>query len=77
MIRKIGTVMRTTPDVVRLDLPLRDQHDLPQIARRLEQLAFQLRAIHQNETLNGNGKLADAYHTCRALNRKLKQENPR
>jgi uncharacterized protein (UPF0128 family) len=77
MIRKIGTATRLTPDVVRLDIPLRHEDDLPQLARRLEQLAFELKAIHQNESLNGNGKLADAYHTCRAFNRKLKQENPR
>jgi hypothetical protein len=77
MTARIGSVMRLTPDVVRLDVPLRHHDDLPQLARRLEQLALQLRAIHQNEQLNGNGKLADAYHACRTLNRKLKQENPR
>lgn len=74
---KIGTTIRVSPDVVRLDVPLRHEDDLPQLARRLEQLAFDLRAIHQNEQLNGNGKLAAAYHACRALNRKLRQENPR
>lgn len=77
MIRKIGTTLRVSPDVVRIDVPLRHEDDLPQLARRLEQLAFDLRAIHQNESLSGNGKLADAYAKCRALNRKLKQENPR
>lgn len=77
MIRKIGTTLRVSPDVVRIDMPLRHPDDLPQLARRLEQLAFDLRAIHQNESLNGNGKLADAYQKCRALNQKLRQENPR
>ena len=77
MTRKIGTTMRLAPDVVRLDVPLRHEDDLPQLARRLHQLAFDLTAIYQHPQLNGNGKLADAYHTCRALNRKLKQENPR
>ena len=75
--RKIGTTLRISPDVVRLEVPLLHADDLPQLARRLEQLAFNLRAIHQNERLNGNGKLTDAYYACRALNRKLKQENPR
>jgi hypothetical protein len=77
MIRKIGTVTRTSPDVVRLDVPLRHHDDLPQLARRFEKLAFELRLIHQDPTTNANAKLADAYQTCRALNRKLKQENPR
>lgn len=75
--RKIGTSFRVSPDVVRLDIPLRHANDLPQLARRLEQLAFDLKAIHQNERLNGNGKLTDAYAACRDLKRKLKQENPR
>lgn len=77
MIRKIGTTLRVSPDVVRIDVPLRDANDLPQLARRLEQLAFSLRAVHQDERLNDNAKLADAYFQCRAFNRKLKQENPR
>lgn len=77
MIRKIGTVTRTSPDVVRIDVPLRHHDDLPQLARHFERLAFELRVIHQNPAINSNAKLADAYHTCRALNRKLKQENPR
>jgi hypothetical protein len=77
MIRKIGTTMRLTPDVVRVDVPLRHADDLPQLARDLTDMATKLRAIHQADHLNDNGKLADAYAALRAFNRKLRQENPR
>lgn len=77
MIRKIGTTVRVTPDVVRIDLPLRHVDDLPQLARELEQLAFNLRAAHQSEHLNENGRLSDAYRHIRFLNSKLKKAYPR
>ena len=77
MIRKIGTTLRVTPDVVRIDVPLRHVDDLPGLARRLEDLAFQLRATHQSEHLNDNGRLSDAYAFIRTLNTKLKKEYPR
>lgn len=77
MIRKIGTTIRVTPDVVRIDVPLRHVDDLPGIARRLEELAFQLRATHQSEHLNDNGRLSDAYLSIRTTNQKLKKEYPR
>lgn len=77
MIRKIGTTLRVSPDVVRLDIPLRHEDDLPQLARRLERLAYELKGIHQSEHLNGNGKLAAAYGACSNMNRVLKKENPR
>lgn len=75
--RKLGTIMRLVPDVVRIDVPIRHADDLPQLARELEAMAFRLKSIHQNEQLNANGKLGDAYHYLRAFNRKLKQEYPR
>jgi hypothetical protein len=77
MIRKIGTTLRVTPDVVRIDVPLRHVDDLPCLARRLEELAFQLRASHQSEHLNDNGKLSDAYAFLRTLNTRFKKEYPR
>lgn len=77
MIRKIGTTMRLSPDVVRISIPLQEADDLPQIARELRQLAFDLTAIHQHPRLNDNGKLTDAYGALRAFNLKLKQEFPR
>lgn len=77
MIRKIGTSIRVTPDVVRIDVPLRHHDDLPGIARRLEELAFQLKATHQSEHLNENGKLSEAYLHLRSTNKKLKKEYPR
>lgn len=77
MIRLIGTTIRTAPDVVRVDVPLSDAHDLPQLARLFEKLAFDLRAIHQNESLNENGMLSDAYSVLRTLRTKLKKEFPK
>jgi len=77
MIRKIGTTLRMTPDVVRIDVPLRHVDDLPGLARRLEELASQLRATHQSEHLNNNGKLSDAYAFLRTLNIRFKKEYPR
>lgn len=77
MIRKIGTTLRVTPDVVRIDMPLRHVDDLPQLARELDQLALRLKAIHQSEHLNENGKISDAYNALRTLNKKLKKEYPR
>ena len=77
MTHKINDLYHTIPNVVRINVPLHHHDDLPQLARRFERLAFELRVIHQNEQINGIAKLGDAYHTCRALNRKLKQENPR
>jgi hypothetical protein len=76
--RKIGTTLRVTPDVVRIDVPLRHADDLPQLARELEQLAFQLRATHQADHLfNDNGKVSEAYAHLRAFKIKLNREYPR
>lgn len=75
--RKLGPVLRISGDVVRIDVPLREADDLPQIARDLEALAFKLKAIHQNEQLNNNAKLSEAEFALRAINRKLRREYPR
>lgn len=75
--RKEGTTLRVTPYVARLDVPLHDVNDLPGIARRLEELAFKLKAAHQSDHLNENGRLSDAYSAIRSTNQTLKKENPR
>lgn len=77
MIRKIGTTIRVTPDVVRLDVPIHHAQDLPQIARRLREAAFALDAAFQNPQLNENAMLSDAYAVLRNLNRQLKKEFPK
>lgn len=75
--RKLGPILRVSGDVVRIDMPLREADDLPQIARDLEALAFKLKAIHQNEQLNNHAKLSEAEFALRDLNRKLRREYPR
>jgi hypothetical protein len=77
VIRKLGTIMPVHPSVVRLDIPLQDVNDLPQIARYLTELSNQLRLLHQAEHLNSNAKLFDAYGAIRSLNTRLKKEYPK
>lgn len=74
--RKLGTTIAVQPGIVRLDVPLRDARDLAHIGKELEALGHQLRALHEAEHLNENGKLFDAYLAVRSLNRKLKKEYP-
>ena len=68
--------MRISPQTARIILPIRHRHDLPQLARELEALAWQLKAIHQNENQNDNAALFHAWTQIRHVDRKLKRIFP-
>jgi hypothetical protein len=74
--KRQGLTIRISPDVARLDIPMRHVDDLPQLRRHLEALALQLGLLHQATHLSDNEKLWQAYGFVRTLNRKLKKEYP-
>ena len=71
-----GIHVRVSPARVRMTLPIHHVHDLPQVARRLRQLADNLTIIHQANHLRENQRLWEAYQVIRAMDRRINKENP-
>jgi hypothetical protein len=60
-----------------LIIPTHNEHDLPQIARRLRQLADELIIIHRLEGVKEQSKLFRAQNAISDCSRKLKKECPK
>jgi hypothetical protein len=65
---------RITPPVVRLDIPMHDERDLPQIVRRLRKLADQLQLLHSLPDLTEKQKIFRGQMAVRETGRQLKKE---
>ena len=60
-----------------LMIPTHNEHDLPQIARRLRQLADEPIIIHRLEGVKEQSKLFRAQNAITETSRKLKKECPK
>lgn len=69
-----GQYMRTVPATVQLLIPLHHVDDLPQIARRLRELADELIAVHNSDHYRPEQKFTNAYIAVNTVNRIIKRE---
>lgn len=74
--RQRGVLVRISPDMVRMTLPIHHVDDLPHVARRLRQLADKLQLLHQANHLRPNQRLWEAYIAIREADRTIKRETP-
>lgn len=72
-----GQELRTVTPTVQILIPLYHIHDLPQIARRLRELADHLLIIQNAEHLREGQKFSDAYAAVRNTNQTIKRECPK
>jgi hypothetical protein len=72
-----GQQLRTVLPTVQILIPLYHIDDLPQIARRLRELADHLIIIQNAEHLREAQKFSDAYAAVRNTNQTIKRECPK